>query len=40
MLAVCVNLNQGDQNDKDIIGQLVKLKIRIKQQQFYWDCVR
>jgi hypothetical protein len=40
MLAVCVNLSHGDQNDKDTIGQIAKLKIRIKQQQFYCDCIR
>lgn len=42
LLAVCVNVNctQGDQADKDIIAQIVKLKPKIKQQQHYFDCIR
>lgn len=42
LLSICVNVNcsHGDQADKDIISQIIKLKPKIKQQQHYLDCIR
>lgn len=41
LLAICVNCDKGEQADKDLISQLVKLKPKIKQQQsHYLDCMK
>lgn len=40
LLSICVNCNQGDQADRDLIAQIIKFKPKIKQQQHYFDCIR
>ena len=40
LLSICVNCNQGDQADKDLIAQIIKFKPKIKQQQHYFDSIR
>lgn len=40
LLSICVNCNQGDQADRDLIAQIIRFKPKIKQQQHYFDCIR
>ena len=40
LMYICVNCARGEQADKDLIVQIVKLKPKPKQILHYYDCIR